>query len=128
MARKDYRRTLPGAMGDRDLLQGDKAALPDTRFHQLQRECGEVADMGEPFLASTFEIYPPSCEVEAQLFATRGRGAWKPLAEEETSLDSGTLWDNRSGDFTDATYEKPLFQPLLNFANTPMGQQGRKTL
>ena len=42
-----------------------------------------------------FEVHPPPCKVEAQLFATRERGARKHLAEEETPLSSGTLWDSR---------------------------------
>ena len=75
--------------------------------------------MGGPYRASAFEVHPPPCKVEAQLFATRGRGARKPLAEEETPLASGTLWDSRGGDSTDATHEKPLFSASFELRQRP---------
>ena len=108
-----------GRDGELRPLQGDKADLSDTRFHRLQRECGEVAGMGGPYRASAFEVHPPPCKVEAQLFATRRRGARKPLAEEETPLASGTLWDSRGGDSTDATHEKPLFSASFELRQRP---------
>ena len=54
-----------------------------------------MASVGGTYQASAFKVHTLPCKVEAELFATRGRGARKPLAEEETPLASGTLWYSR---------------------------------
>ena len=95
--------------------------VPLIRLHRLQRERGQVADLGGPHRPPAPAAHPPSREVEALLLPPRQhiRGSlWlkkRLLSLLELYGTAGAVIIPRH------RVKSPYFQPLLNFANAPNG-------
>lgn len=110
--RSDDRGAVQGAVGDRDVLQGAQADLPDPRLHRLQRERGQVAGLDGAPGAHAPALPPPRLEMEAQLLAARGRGAGVRVAAAQRCGTARILrreWDSTWWNPRGAGLQTPVF-------------------
>ena len=105
----DCRGTLPRALGDRDLLQGAQADLPDSRLRGVQREGSQVAGVDRVPGPPAAEISGARLKVGAELLTPRGCRPVRSLGPPQHRRAAQDLWDGRRPGKGWNTRKNPVF-------------------
>ena len=104
---------LPRQVGDRDVLQGAQADLPDSRLHRIQRERGPMAGLDRSSRAPHTPLPALPVEVGAELLAPRGPRARRPLEPPQAHRDAAAVWDSKPREISRLEAETPSFPARL---------------